>query len=234
MRSSPTANTAATVLRQTPVRNGPAPCRSCRRSLPQHEPPRPVRDGSAGQKGVGATTEVCRQARGWRRRAAALVPCLDVLLAGNIDDDARPASGRLPRSWPLSPGLLPQQHASRSSVLLSVSPVRAFAGRFSSAHHLRHQLLCPLLTSDRASRRLTAPVAGYPGTQSDLPGYCAPTFTLMPVGSTWQRSVQVLGFDDFGRLTPLQRLIRFLYVRPALCPQASFRLAVARETLALG
>jgi hypothetical protein len=39
----------------------------------------------------------------------------------------------------------------------------------------------------------------------------------MPVGSTSQRSVQVLGFDDFGRLTPLHRLIRFLFVRPAFC-----------------
>ena len=29
----------------------------------------------------------------------------------------------------------------------------------------------------------------------------------MPVGSTPQRSVQVSGFDDIGRLTPLQRLV---------------------------
>ena len=41
--------------------------------------------------------------------------------------------------------------------------------------------------------------------------------TLMPVGYTSQRSVQVSGFDDICRLTPLQRLIRFLFVRPALC-----------------
>ena len=100
-------------------------------------------------------------------------------------------------------------------------------------HRLHHQLLCPLLTSDSASRCLTTTVAGRPGTRSDLPGYGTPTFTLMPVGFTLQRSVQVSGFNDFGRLTSLHRLIRFLYVRPALCPQAS-RLAVARETLALG
>ena len=43
------------------------------------------------------------------------------------------------------------------------------------------------------------------------------TFLLMPVGSTSQRSVQVSGFDDCGRLTPLCRLIRFLFVRPAFC-----------------
>jgi len=36
-------------------------------------------------------------------------------------------------------------------------------------------------------------------------------------GYTSQRSVQVLGFDDCGRLTPLRRLIRFLFVRPAFC-----------------
>jgi hypothetical protein len=45
------------------------------------------------------------------------------------------------------------------------------------------------------------------GTHADLPGYCAPTFTLMPVGYTPQRSVQVSGFDDICRLTPLRRLI---------------------------
>jgi len=56
----------------------------------------------------------------------------------------------------------------------------------------------------------------------------------MPVEFTPHRSGQVSGFDDFGRLTPMQRLIRFLYVRPALCHPASFRLAVTRETLAIG
>ena len=45
----------------------------------------------------------------------------------------------------------------------------------------------------------------------------APTFTLMPVGSTPHRSVQVLGFGNYGYLTPIRRLIRFLFVRPALC-----------------
>ena len=45
------------------------------------------------------------------------------------------------------------------------------------------------------------------GIREDLPGYDTPTFTLMPVGSTSQRPVQVSGFDDNGRLTPLCRLI---------------------------
>src|SRR5438552_5927463 len=41
----------------------------------------------------------------------------------------------------------------------------------------------------------------------------------MPVGSTQRRSVQVPGFDVPSRLTPTPRLIRFLFVKPALCSQ---------------
>jgi hypothetical protein len=65
-------------------------------------------------------------------------------------------------------------------------------------------LICRLLTSAYASQHLPVSVAR--GTYADLPGYCALTFTLMPVGYTSQRSVQVLGFDDIGHLTPLHRL----------------------------
>jgi len=49
------------------------------------------------------------------------------------------------------------------------------------------------------------------GICEDLPGYDAPTFTLIPVGSTSQRSVQVSGFDDIGRLAPLCRLVSASY-----------------------
>ena len=66
-------------------------------------------------------------------------------------------------------------------------------------------LLRRLLTSAYASQHLPVSVAR--GTHADLPGYCAPTFTLMPVGFTPQPSVQVLGFDDFGHLTRLRRLV---------------------------
>jgi len=45
------------------------------------------------------------------------------------------------------------------------------------------------------------------GIHADLPGYYAPTFTLMPVGSTPHRSVQVSGFADIGLLTPMRRLV---------------------------
>src|SRR5216684_618869 len=78
------------------------------------------------------------------------------------------------------------------------------------------RLLWPRLTSDPLSHRLSTALA-LSGDGSDLPGYDAPTFTLMPVGSTPLRSVQVSGFDDIGRLAPQRRLIRFLCVGPALC-----------------
>ena len=45
------------------------------------------------------------------------------------------------------------------------------------------------------------------GTLADLPGYDAPTFTLMSVGYTSRRSVQVSGFADIGLLTPPCRLL---------------------------
>jgi len=77
------------------------------------------------------------------------------------------------------------------------------------------QLLRPLLTSVRPSRHLAAPVAH--GRSNRSPRVIRATFLLMPVGSTSQRSVQVLGFGNFGYLTPLHRLIRFLFVRPAFC-----------------
>ncbi|SPA15072.1 hypothetical protein CBM2633_A50728 [Cupriavidus taiwanensis] len=78
------------------------------------------------------------------------------------------------------------------------------------------RLVWPLLTSAPPSQRLSTPVAHH-GSSADLPGYDAPTFTLMPVGSTPHHSVQVLGFGNYGYLTPIRRLIRFLFVRPALC-----------------
>jgi hypothetical protein len=67
------------------------------------------------------------------------------------------------------------------------------------------RLLCPLLTSARPSRHLSMAVAQ--SSRADLPGYCALTFPLMPVGFTPRRSVQVSGFDENCRLTPTRRLI---------------------------
>ena len=71
------------------------------------------------------------------------------------------------------------------------------------------------------------------GTPPDLPGYCAFTFTLMPVGSTSQPSVQVSGFADICLLTPLRRLYPLPVRQASALPAASSRFAVARDTLAV-
>jgi hypothetical protein len=71
------------------------------------------------------------------------------------------------------------------------------------------------------------------GTSPDLPGYCARTFTLMPVGFTSQRSVQVLGFADTCLLTPLRRLHPLPVRQASALPSASSGFAVARDTLAV-
>jgi hypothetical protein len=69
----------------------------------------------------------------------------------------------------------------------------------------RAELLWPRLTSGSSSQHLSMLIAH--GKLPDLPGYDALTVTLMPVGYTSQRSVQVLGFAYIGLLAPLRRLI---------------------------
>ena len=66
-------------------------------------------------------------------------------------------------------------------------------------------LLRRLLTSAYASQHLPVSVAR--GTHADLPGYCAPTFTLMPAAYTFKLSVQVLDFEDIRLLIQLARLV---------------------------
>mgnify|MGYP001589079749 CR=1 FL=1 len=66
-------------------------------------------------------------------------------------------------------------------------------------------LLYPLLTSATSSRHLTMTVAR--GKVADLPGYCAPTFSLMPAAYTSRFSVQVWDFEDIGLLIQPARLI---------------------------
>ncbi|ENY6786241.1 hypothetical protein ACF1CY_004837 [Providencia rettgeri] len=78
-------------------------------------------------------------------------------------------------------------------------------------------LLRPRLTSDGPSQHLPMLVALWQTIRP--PGVIRATFLLMPVGSTLQHSMQVLGFSDNGHLTLLQRLNRFLFVRPAFCFQ---------------
>jgi hypothetical protein len=69
----------------------------------------------------------------------------------------------------------------------------------------RMNLLCPRLTSATSSHRLSATVAR--GKVADLPGYCAPTFTLMPAAYTYKLSVQVSDFEEICLLIQLARLI---------------------------
>ncbi len=68
---------------------------------------------------------------------------------------------------------------------------------------------------------------------ADLPGYCALTFTLMPVGSTSRRSVQVLGFTSMGPLTPPCRLYPLPVRQASALPAASSRFRLATGTLAV-
>ncbi|WP_218570133.1 hypothetical protein, partial [Pseudomonas sp. ACM7] len=60
------------------------------------------------------------------------------------------------------------------------------------------------------------------------------TFLLMPVGSTSQRPVQVLGFRETRPFTPLRRLYPLAVRQASILPRASFRFAVTRDTLASG
>ena len=53
----------------------------------------------------------------------------------------------------------------------------------------------------------------------------------MSVGSTSARSVQVLGFDDIGRLTPCRRLYPLRVPRTSALLTTSSRFPVARDTL---
>jgi hypothetical protein len=66
-------------------------------------------------------------------------------------------------------------------------------------------LLCPLLTSANPSRHLSITVVR--DRLTDLPGYCALTFTLISAASTFKLSVQVLDFEDNGLLIQLARLL---------------------------
>src|SRR6185312_5775112 len=67
----------------------------------------------------------------------------------------------------------------------------------------------------------------------DLPGYCALTFPLMPVGSTSQRSVQDLGFTEICLLTPLCCLYPLPVRQASVLLSASFRSHLAMDTLAV-
>ena len=68
---------------------------------------------------------------------------------------------------------------------------------------------------------------------SDLPGYCALTFTLMPAASTFKLSVQVSDFEDICLLIQLARLYAVSVRQASALPAASFRFHLAMDTLAV-
>ncbi len=112
-----------------------------------------------------------------------------------------------------------------------ITPDFSTHDRFSPSLRSRApQLLWPLLTSGNPSRHLAMPIAQ--GRLPDLPGYYAPTFTLMRVGSTSPRSVHVSGLVFYGLLTPRCRLYPLPVRRASALLPASFRPPVTRETVA--
>jgi len=132
---------------------------------------------------------------------------------------AAQASGPRPAARPPSRVLLPSQSVARSSFLLSVS---SFGPSVSPPNMACADFWQRLREPSRSAAR-----------HQISPGYCAPTFTLMRVGSTSSRSVHVPGFASFGLLTPQRRLDPLPVCRASASPPASFRLPVARETLAV-
>jgi hypothetical protein len=94
----------------------------------------------------------------------------------------------------------------------------------------RMELLCPRLTSANSSPHLSVPVVR--DKLTDLPGYCALTFTLMPAASTCNPSVQVSDFEDNGLLIQLARLYAIPVRQASALPAASFRSHLAMDTLA--
>src|ERR1700739_3693744 len=81
------------------------------------------------------------------------------------------------------------------------------------------------------SERLSTPSV-IEDNRADLPGYCPLTFTLMPVGSTSQPSLHVLGFASIGPPPPLCRLSPLPVPQASDLPTASSRFHLAIDTLA--
>ncbi len=120
-----------------------------------------------------------------------------------------------------------------------IDPVRII-GRVAQAqfplHHcLWHCQRMPPLRVDVVvvKPRLSPESSGFRSPSTALPGYCALTFTLMSVGSTTRRSVQVSGFTASRLLTPPRCLYPLRVPRTSVLPSASSRSPVARGTLAV-
>ena len=136
----------------------------------------------------------------------------------------RTTSGRPPWRGPRWRGLVLRRFSSRSAALLTLSHVRPF-GYAAVPTMASADCWLPLPPSCNVGSL----AAGQPA----LPGYCALTFTLMSVGSTTRRSVQVSGFAVNRLLTPPRCLYPLRVPRTSVLPSASFRSPVTRGTLAV-
>ena len=114
-------------------------------------------------------------------------------------------------------------YGQRNSSLRPLLHVRAFSPVV--------DLLCPRLTSANSSRHLSVPVVR--DKLTDLPGYCALTFALMPAAYTYKLSVQVLDFRDTGLLIQFACLICDFCSSSRCFAAASFRFHLAMDTLAV-
>ena len=88
---------------------------------------------------------------------------------------------------------------------VTVTPPAPFLNSRFSPSPVVGELLRRRLTSADPSHRLSTLVAH--GRPADLPGYGAPSFTLMPAAYTSIRSVQVSDFEDICLLIPYGCLI---------------------------
>ena len=68
---------------------------------------------------------------------------------------------------------------------------------------------------------------------TDLPRYCALTFTLVPAACTCNLSVQVSDFEDTCLLIQFARLYAIPLRQASALPAASFRFHLAMDTLAV-
>src|ERR1700720_2263978 len=93
------------------------------------------------------------------------------------------------------------------------------------------ELLCPLLTSASPSRHLSVTVVR--DKLTDLPGYCALTFTLMPAAYTCSlpyryRTLKICAFSS-----SLHASYAVSVRQASVLPAASFRFHLAMDTLAV-
>jgi hypothetical protein len=137
----------------------------------------------------------------------------------------------LPSWLPASPALAGRLTVASDFCSDHSETTRDFPLSTGSALRHRHQprLLWPLLTCGAPSQHHSMPIAQ--GRVPDLPGYCAPTFTLMRVGYVTTLRTGI-GLSIFGLLSPRCSLYPLPVRRAGALRTAHFRLPVNRGTVA--